>query len=210
MMTEHDRGFTEARRLQHRQACVEASTENVLVVPGIEYSDSQNIVHTLVWGPVPFLGEGLPTIEVLKGVKASNGLAVMAHPSRREAWKLFDPSWSEYLFGMEVWNRKADGWAPSLQAERLIEPTSLVPFVCLDFHAKNQMFPLAMALNIPTEINEESVLNCLRARACEPMVFAEPAQAVMSGWPRFALAPAERLRRTGASLYRQAKKHWLH
>src|SRR5438093_284526 len=92
MMTDHDRGFTESRRLRHRAACVQASSENILVVPGIEYSDAQNIVHILAWGPVPFLGEGLPTIEVLKAVKAAGGVAVMAHPARREAWKLFDPS----------------------------------------------------------------------------------------------------------------------
>lgn len=208
MMTDHDKGFTESRRLEHREACAEASSDSILVVPGIEYSDAQNIVHILVWGPVPFLGEGLPTLEVLKAVKAADGVAVMAHPARRQAWKLFDPSWSEYLLGIEVWNRKTDGWSPGKEAERLIEETSLLPFVCLDFHGQNQMFPLVMAMDIPGDVSEESVVDCLRAHACQPMAFAGPAQSIMKGWPRFALEPAERFRRTGASVYRQLKTHW--
>src|SRR5687767_13151947 len=81
MVTDHDKGFTESRRIEHREACAQASSDNILLVPGIEYSDAQNVVHILVWGPVPFLGEGLPTLELLKAVKAAGGLAVMAHPS---------------------------------------------------------------------------------------------------------------------------------
>src|SRR5919108_3575647 len=93
MMTEHDRGFTEARRQSHREACAKFSRPNCLLVPGIEYSDASNTVHILVWGPVPFLGEGVPTPELLDVVRRSSGVAVLAHPSRRNAWKLFDPAW---------------------------------------------------------------------------------------------------------------------
>src|ERR1700693_5759438 len=74
MMTEHDRGFSRSRLDQYREACARASSNKILVVPGIEYSDSTNRVHVLVWGPVPFLGEGLPTGEMLEAVKASNGV----------------------------------------------------------------------------------------------------------------------------------------
>ena len=59
-MTEHDRGFTEDRRREHRAACAKASSGRILVVPGIEYSDAANIVHVLVWGDVPFLGKTCP------------------------------------------------------------------------------------------------------------------------------------------------------
>jgi hypothetical protein len=206
MITDHDRGFSESRRLEHREACAQASSEKILLVPGIEYSDAQNLVHILVWGPVRFLGEGLPTLELLKGVQAANGVAVMAHPARRQAWKTFDPVWAEYLLGMEVWNRKTDGWAPSPVAQRLMEGTSLLPFVCLDFHAINQMFPLSVVMDIASGINEESVLDCLRRRACRPLFFSEPAEDVINGWPRFALKPVERARRSAAQMYRWLKK----
>jgi len=206
MLTDHDLGFSESRRLAHREACARASSGKMLLVPGIEYSDAQNLVHILVWGPVPFLGEGLPTLELLKGVKAANGVAVMAHPARRQAWKTFDPVWIEYLLGMEVWNRKTDGWAPSSVAQRLMEGTSLLPFVSMDFHAINQMFPLSMEMDIASDINGETVLDCLRRRACRPLFFSEPARDVINGWPQLVLKPAERVRRSGAQVYRWLKK----
>lgn len=129
MITDHDRGFNDSRHRQHREACLEASSERVLILPGIEYSDAANMVHVLVWGPVPFLGQGKPTLEILKDVKASNGVAVLAHPSRREACRLVERAWGEYLLGIEIWNRKTDGWAPSSAASRLLEGASVVPFV---------------------------------------------------------------------------------
>jgi hypothetical protein len=205
MLTEHDRGFCETRRLMHRDACAKASTESVLLVPGIEYSDPDNVIHILVWGPVPFLGEGRPTLEMLKAVKDHGGVAVMAHPSRRSAWQRFDPVWCNYLLGMEIWNRKTDGWAPSSDAQRLIAGTALMPFVCLDFHAQNQMFPLSMALDIGGEIDESSVLNSFRARACKPVAFSEPVYDVLNGWQGMALKPAEKLRRTSAFMYRSLR-----
>jgi hypothetical protein len=206
MMAEHDRGFTETRRLQHREACARASTETVLVVPGLEYADPDNVVHVLVWGAVPFLGEGRPTLEILRGVKDHGGVAVIAHPSRRNAWQKFDPAWYDYLLGMEIWNRKTDGWAPSAEAQRLIRGSPMMPFVSLDFHAANQMFPLSMALELDGGLDEGSVLRCLQARACLPMAFAQSVEDVVNGWHGMALGPAEKVRRASASMYRSLRK----
>jgi hypothetical protein len=205
MVTEHDRGFNESRRLQHRRACAEATSEQMLVVPGIEYSDADNVVHVLVWGPVPFLGEGLPTLELLKRVKEADGIAVLAHPSRREAWRRFDAGWIPYLLGLEVWNRKADGWAPSERALELMTDTSLLSFVCFDFHAPNQLFPMSMELDLESSPTEQSVVECLRARRCHAKVFSRPLEQVLRGWTRYALEPAEGIRRAGASTYRWLK-----
>ena len=169
LMTEHDRGFTQARLLEYCEACARASTEQVLIVPGIEYSDADNIVHILVWGPVSFLGEALPTMELLQKVNAAKGVAVFAHPSRKEAWRKFDPQWSSKLLGVEIWNRKTDGWAPSQTAVPLIQGTSLLPFVGMDFHTQRQFFPLATELEIQSPITETSVLECLKSRRCRAM-----------------------------------------
>src|SRR5579864_5136200 len=97
MMTEHDRGFSVARLLEYKKACAQASSETILLVPGVEYSDADNGVHVLVWGDVPFLGEGLPTGEMLEAVKAAGGIAVLAHPSRKNAWQCFEPCWGDML-----------------------------------------------------------------------------------------------------------------
>src|SRR4051812_43406600 len=154
MMTEHDRGFTTSKLDQFRDECRAASSDKILVIPGIEYSDPTNTIHILTWGDVPFLGENVPTIETLRSVKQAQGIAVLAHPSRRNAWKLYSPDWSEYLIGIEIWNRKTDGWRPSPQASRLIAETRKTAFAGLDFHDQKQLFPLGMSLEIAGEVTE--------------------------------------------------------
>ena len=205
MMTEHDRGFTGERLEQYREACSKASTPEILVMPGIEYSDAANRVHVLVWGPVPFLGEGLPTGEMLDAVHAAGGLAVLAHPSRRDAWKSFEPSWADRLLGIEVWNRKYDGWAPSKTAPALLGKANAIPFVGLDFHTQRQSFPLAMALDVHAEASEETVLDSLRSRRCNAQVFRLPLSQNMVRKILPALDVAERSRKMGASMVRRSK-----
>jgi hypothetical protein len=205
MMTEHDKGFTADRLTQYREACAKASSEKILVVPGIEYSDAENRVHVLVWGPVPFLGENLPTGEMLNKARAADGLAVFAHSSRREAWKTFEPAWADQLLGIEVWNRKYDGWAPSTTAPAILTKTGLSPFVGLDFHTQRQSFPLTMALDVDGIITEENVLKSLRLRRCTPQFFgrALSENRIHSGHPILNLA--EKSRRALASFARRSK-----
>jgi hypothetical protein len=174
MMTEHDRGFSASRWEQYRAACAAASSESVLVMPGIEYSDAANCTHILVWGNIPFLGEGLPTSQVLEAVRACDGVAVLAHPGRKQAWKRFEPGWADKLLGIEVWNRKYDGWAPGEVAPNLQRSANAIPFVGLDFHSARQSFPLAMVLEINSEVTEDSVIQCLRSRRCRGQAFGLP------------------------------------
>jgi PHP domain len=205
MMTEHDRGFTAGRLDEYREACARASSDKILVVPGIEYSDATNRVHVLVWGPVPFLGEGLPTSKMLEAVKAADGLAVLAHPSREDAWKTFEPSWAGQLLGIEVWNRKYDGWAPSQTAPALLLTASAIPFVGLDFHTQRQSFPLTMTLDIQGDVSEETVLESLRSRRCYARAFSQPLNQSMVRNSLPVLNMAERSRRMGASIVRYAR-----
>jgi hypothetical protein len=205
MMTEHDRGFTAARLEEYRRACVQASSEGILVVPGIEYSDAANRVHVLVWGPVPFLGENLPTLEMLEKVKAAKGVAVFAHPARKKAWESFEPRWSELLLGIESWNRKYDGWAPGEKSPALLEQAGAIPFVGLDFHTEKQSFPLTMALDLEGDVSEHSVLACLHSRRCSARAFGTPLDqgTIRTAIP--ALKMVERSRRTAASIVRRSR-----
>ncbi len=92
------------------------------------------ILCTLVWGEIPFLGAGLPTTGTLRAAKAAGGIAVLAHPSRKRAWQSFEPQWGDQLLGIETWNRKYDGWAPSETAPGLFGTAGgAIPFVGLDF-----------------------------------------------------------------------------
>lgn len=204
MMTEHDRGFTESRLAEYREACAEASSEEILVVPGIEYSDVDNRVHVLVWGRVPFLGENLPTTEMLTGVQKANGIAVLAHPARKHVWKTFDPEWTQYLLGIELWNRKYDGWAPNDHVKDLLQREGAAPFVGLDFHTERQSFPLGMALQMEAAVEEDAIVDCFRAKRCHPLSFGRP---ITEGLVRTALPAlkiAERGRRAAAKAVKRS------
>lgn len=203
MITEHDRGFDESRRMDHREACRRASTEKILLIPGIEYSDKSNILHFLVWGNVPFIGSGLASDEILITAQNSGGIVVFAHPSRREAWKLFNPDWANKLAGIELWNRKTDGWASSADARPLLNASGALPFVSLDFHEKRQFFPLAMNLEISPPITEANVLELIRAKHCSFEAFKFPVRFFSYGITAKGFGTAESLRRRAASIYRK-------
>lgn len=207
LMTEHDRGFNPERLRCYRESCAQASSNAALLIPGMEYSDPSNQTHVLVWGRVPFLGESLPTAALLRAVQAANGIAVLAHPERRNAWKTFDPAWAEFLLGIEVWNRKTDGWAPSRAAPELVKTGDLIPFVGMDFHDWGQMFPLAMALDLGCEPTEDRVVDCLRSRACRALAFGLPVQRAQSRCWGPLLSSAEYCRRRAAAWYRSLRKH---
>ncbi|MGI9087596.1 MAG: PHP domain-containing protein [Chthoniobacterales bacterium] len=201
MMTEHDRGFSESRLAEYRSACAAASSENFLVVPGIEYSDAANTVHVLTWGCPRFLGEGVPTSELLARVRAEEGIAVLAHPSRLDAWKQFDPQWSANLLGIELWNRKTDGWAPSRTAPGLFAQGRLANFAGLDFHDRRQFFPLSMRVKFAGDVNEQSVIEAFRSGRAEASVFGKPIP-----FASVAFATAEQLRRPLAKLLRRFRR----
>jgi hypothetical protein len=202
LLTEHDQGFDESKRLRHRDACQRASTEEILLVPGIEYSDPSNVIHLLVWGDVPFVGSGAEPERVLSAARACGGVAVFAHPSRKEAWKRFNPDWSDMVLGIEFWNRKTDGWAPSKDAWPLVQLSNSIAFAGLDFHDSRQFFPMATTLEIQSPISEATVLAALRARRCRSEVFGLAAPALANGLQVGALHSAESLRRVAAGLYR--------
>jgi hypothetical protein len=206
LMTEHDRGFTEARLLEYREACDQASTKELLIIPGIEYSDADNIVHILTWGLVPFLAKALPTFELLQRVEVAEGVAVFAHPSRKEAWKKFNPRWSSKLLGVEIWNRKTDGWAPSKAAAPFLKGNSSLPFVGMDFHTQRQFFPLSTELEIQSPITETSVLECLKSRRCRATALGMSLDEFLpQGWRRSGLQAAEYGRRAAALAFRKLK-----
>ncbi len=204
LMTEHDRGFSPERLSEFRAACAAASSARILVVPGIEYSDAQNLVHILTWGDVPFLGEGTPTLDTLTRVREAGGVSVMAHPSRKNAWREVTPAWAERLTAIELWNRKSDGWAPSRDAARLASEHRLPVFAGLDFHRRRQLWPLSVDIEIEGPVSETSVIAGLRSRRWEAKAWGAPAWWFASGAIGGAARAAEWARRTAARNLRRA------
>lgn len=205
LIAEHDRGFDADRWSRLRAACRHNSTPSLLLVPGIEYSDPSNSVHVPVWGDIPFLGEGLPTQELLSRVQDAEAFAELAHVGRRDVWRMVEPEWLHRLGGVELWNRKYDGYAPNEHAASLLrQRCDLVPFVSLDFHTARQLHPLAMVLELNGDLSEAHVLDALQSRRAGPSAFGIPAVRLADGvaWP--ALRGVERTRQRIAPLLASA------
>jgi hypothetical protein len=178
LLAEHDRGFDARRWAQLRAACaaVNADGAGAHLVPGIEYSDPTNTVHIPVWGDIPFLGEGLDTADLLAAAGTAGGIAVLAHPGRRDAGRRLDPALLRQFTGIEIWNRKYDGYAPSRAAATLVRATpGAIPMASLDFHTPRQFHPLAMLVDLPGEATERDICAALAARRARPAAFRLPA-----------------------------------
>ena len=203
LMCEHSRTFTEAKWDEYVQACAAASGDGVLIVPGLEYNDADNVVHIPVWGDVPFLSQTPDIADVLAHARAADGIAVFAHPWRRNAWRRFDPAWAKDLTAVEIWNRKYDGWAPNRQARAYAERLGLPPFVALDFHGARQFFPLAMELTLDrrADAGRRSRTRCATGSS-RPLAFSRSALRLTSGVGGVALAAAEAARAVAARAVR--------
>lgn len=193
LMSEHDRGFDQSKWDEYQAACREASGP-ALVVPGIEYSDHDNVVHLPVWGDLPFLGEGLPPLGLLEDVHGHGGTAIFAHPWRRDAWQRYGPEWRRYLRGVEVWNRKYDGVAPCSEAVALADRESLQPLVALDFHTRRQFFPLSVRLEADSSPGLSEVFDALHHGSFASKVARLPLDRVTSGAPNALMRGGERVR----------------
>jgi hypothetical protein len=205
LMAEHDRGFDEQRWAEYREACSRSSTGEILLIPGIEYSDPENAVHVPVWGKIPFLGEGLETAEMLRRVQRVGGLAVLAHPRRHNVFSRLDPDWLPYLVGIELWNRRYDGYAPNRQvADLLLGHPELTPFATLDFHTARHFHPLAMVFEIDGAPSEDNITAAIRDRRARPTAYRLPALkfARGPGWP--VMREIDRARRFGLVNARRA------
>ncbi len=194
-MCEHDRGFSAERLRAYVAACEEASLDGPLLVPGIEYADAEDRVHIPVWGPVPFLGEGVPTTGLLQAVAEHNGVSVLAHPLRRDAWEIVDPDWLQRCTGIEIWTRKWDGWAPNRRACQWAADAGLVGVAALDLHRPGQIFPLAMELEIAAPLTVEACVDALRQGCCHAVIGGLPAAPLTKGAIAGAARAVEQLRR---------------
>jgi hypothetical protein len=207
LMSEHSRGFTAAKWDDYRQACAEASTDRVLLVPGIEYGDEDDVVHIPVWGQLPFFGDTLRTGELLKQAADAGGTAVWAHPWRRAAWQRCDPAWWDYLGAVEVWNRKYDGIAPNRGSLGLARRNGAAPFVALDLHTRRQLFPLSLRLAVPGPVTAplpgcDDVYGALREGGFAPRAFGITLGQLLSGPAAPTLWMLERARRAVARALR--------
>ena len=144
LMSEHDRTFNSEKWDRYQKACDAESDNNFLIIPGIEYSCPNNIIHILVWGNLPFMGAGLEPHLLFDKLQKHKYFAVWAHPEHKKAYRIFDDNWLKFLHGIEIWNRKSNGIKPSRLSYYLAKKHSLILFGGPDFHTLKQAFPLCM------------------------------------------------------------------
>lgn len=148
MMSEHDTGFDPESWPAFKAECAAASVHGCTLFPGIEYSSPDNDIHILTWGIDGFFKEHQPVADILDWTKEQGGVAIFAHPTRRNAWRQFDDAWTPYLRGIELWNRKTDGVAPGGPATDLLKATGLPPTLGIDFHKLKHYWPLSHHIEV--------------------------------------------------------------
>lgn len=203
LLADHDHSLDDQRWSDFKAACSEASDDRILLVPGVEYQDQHNKVHVPVWGlDLPFFGRSLPTLDLLHAVSDAGGLAILAHPRRREAFEAARAEWWPLLSGIEIWNRKYDGISPNRDSAELCSAAGLTPFVSLDFHDKRQLFPLVMQVELAGPCTIESVLRQLRRGQCTAVAFGRPAESFLAGYRGRTAQSLEFARRKSAPVLR--------
>ena len=207
LMSEHDKTFDSNRWQTYQEACAKASTPRTTLVPGMEYSDPDNTIHILVWGASAFLGKQQLTAVTLRAANELGGFCILAHPSRRQARHKIDVSWPSLLHGLETWNRKADGFAPSPEALELLDANQrLAPFVGLDFHRSNQLFPLFIVMNVAEPLSPETVFQALHLRKFTAKAFGINVNYFHKNHLFSCMTAVERLRGVIALLLRRLRR----
>ncbi|MGH1420066.1 MAG: PHP domain-containing protein [Hyphomicrobiaceae bacterium] len=204
MMSEHDTGFDPQKFPDYRAACQAASTPRCALIPGIEYSSPDNDIHILTWGLDHFLTEHQPVIDTLRAVHEQKGGAIFAHPKRRNAFAKYDPAWTPYLSGVEVWNRKTDGLTFGVEAIQLISNTGLMATVGSDFHILRHLYPLSTRFNIDEDQPIEAALvTALRQGAHTAHAFGRPITDQSGQLKRGAHTQLESMRRAALRIFRK-------
>lgn len=211
LMSEHDTGFDPQSFPDYRAACAAASTRRCRLIPGIEYSSPENDIHILTWGLDHFLAEHRPVQETLERITAAGGVAIFAHPIRRQAWRQFDPVWTPFLSGIELWNRKSDGLVWGAEALTMIQNTGLPATVGQDFHRLKQLYPLTMRFDLPKAGSsaremERAIVTALAEGRGQPQAFRR-ALLTATGTVRPGIhARLERARKNGLARLRRKRR----
>lgn len=207
LMSEHSRGFTDEMWRRYQLACADATTDELLVVPGIEYNDPDNVVHVLVWGDdLPFFGPTPDIGRLLDQVGEQGGVAVLAHPWRRGAHDQVTDAWLQRLTAVELWNRKYDGWAPNRKAADLAARADLPAFAGLDFHRSRQFFPIGLDLDVAPGGGGRAVHRALRERRFVARFRGREAEELCDGVLGHVASGAEQVRRTIARPLRSVRR----
>ncbi len=163
LMSEHSDTFSKARMLEYVSECHLVSSDNFLLIPGIEYSCKHNL-HIIGVGVSAFTESQDPQ-EVIKFIRRHNGISILAHPVRYSNKVSNDILQS--IDGIEVWNAAYDGrFIPNasilkLWLEAKKKHPTIVAYGGLDLHVIRDVTFVRVEC-VSNSLTKESVLGDLK------------------------------------------------
>jgi hypothetical protein len=170
LMAEHNNFMNEEQTAALVRRCAELSDEALLVVPGLELAFSANRIHLLAFGVRHYIDSSSNDVSfasLIDRIHAEDGIAVLAHPSHRQASTLIDPQDLQRLDGIEIWNVKnGNRFVPTTPDLRLLHGVRAAGgqafgFAGLDWHHANKFCRLVLRVEAP-ELSRDAVFTALR------------------------------------------------
>ena len=173
LMSEHNNYMTPADMERFVKRCDELSDDTLLIVPGLELAYDSNRIHLLAFGVREYIGStgpGCTFSSLVTAIREAGGVAVLAHPSHRQAIERIDPADLDALDGIEIWNVKNGNrffpTTPDVVTLRNARKRSTRPraFAGVDWHHLNKFARVVLRVATP-QVRAGDVLQSLRAGA---------------------------------------------
>ncbi|MFH0774230.1 MAG: PHP domain-containing protein [bacterium] len=158
-ITEHREGMNPTRMNEFVEKCQMVSDSSFLCIPGLEFSCKGNI-HILGLGIKEYFDGDNPK-EIVECIHIKEGLAILAHPGRKE-YELPKDLLST-LDGIEIWNEMYDGrFIPKIDILSLFERAkrinpNLLAFSGVELHSLSQSVTLSLIMN-----DDKNILKALK------------------------------------------------
>lgn len=160
ILTEHAEGMNQGSMRRLVSECNEKSRDDLIIIPGLEVVCDGNL-HILAFGVDEYLNITDPE-KLVEQVHHLDGLAVLAHPSRKTSAKRVAEL---ELDALEIWNARHDGrLAPRVASIKLLRSIGdgYLPGCCgLDLHDKKKFVNLHIRMDVK-ELSRENILRNIK------------------------------------------------
>jgi hypothetical protein len=165
-ITEHSQDVNEDMMIKLEEESKALSTDDFLIIPGIEFTCSDNI-HILGLGVISVCRHSRPS-DVIDHIHYNGGVAILAHPANRNY--PFDQEWVRKLDGSEIWNLSNEGkFLPQIESIKIYRKLmgtneNLKAFSGLDLHRKVSFYYISTTVYAESKTKGD-VLNSLKKGA---------------------------------------------
>jgi hypothetical protein len=170
LMSEHNNRMDPDQMAAFVRRCEDVSDDRLLIVPGLELAFDSNRVHLLAYGIRQFIDSTGPECtfgSLVRSVHDAGGLAVLAHPSHRQAIDRLTAEDVHELEGIEIWNVKnGNRFCPSgVDLRTLLQIRGrgdrVFGFAGVDWHHLVNFEPLAVRVEA-ADATQASIFQALR------------------------------------------------